>query len=71
MGRHVARQVAAHDVAKDRCALLFSDQGTQGLFSRFTDETSEFKLVKLKVKFTLEQAAKAQGGSRCTALLFP
>jgi hypothetical protein len=27
-------------------------------------------LVKVKVKFTLEQAAKAQGGSRYTALLF-
>jgi hypothetical protein len=26
--------------------------------------------VKIKVKFTLEQAMKAQRGSRCIALLF-
>jgi hypothetical protein len=26
--------------------------------------------VKVKVKFTLEQATKAQGGSRCIAILF-
>ena len=50
---------------------IISDQVTQGLFSRFTNETSEFKPVKLKVQFILEQATKAQGGSRCIALLFP
>jgi len=71
MWRRVTRQVAAHDVAKGRCALLFSDQETQGSFSRFTNKTSKFKPVKLKVKFTLEQATKAQGESRCIALLFP
>jgi hypothetical protein len=27
--------------------------------------------VKVKIKFTLEQATKAQRGSRVTALLFP
>jgi hypothetical protein len=27
--------------------------------------------VKVKVKFTLDQATKAQRGSRCIALLFP
>ena len=31
---------------------------------------SKLNLVKVKVKFTLEQATKAQRGSRGTALLF-
>jgi hypothetical protein len=63
--------VAAHDVAKGSCVLSFIDQETQDIFSRFTDETSKFKPVKVKVKFTLEQSTKAQGESKCIALLFP
>jgi hypothetical protein len=30
-----------------------------------------FLVVKVKVQFTLQQATKAQGGSRGIALLFP
>jgi hypothetical protein len=33
--------------------------------------TAIYVAVKVKVKFTLEQAMKAQRGSRGTALLFP
>jgi len=32
---------------------------------------TQFEKVKVKVKFTLEQATKAQSGSRGIALLFP
>jgi len=35
-----------------------------------TTQMKQTKLKKLKVKFTLEYATKAQRGSRCIALLF-
>ena len=40
-----------------------------GRFSERCDQ-SELRKVKVKVKFTLEQATKAQRGSRGIALLF-
>jgi len=47
---------------------MVSEQ-TQGN-NHLLDYATAFLLIKVKVKFTLEQATKAQRGSRGIALLF-
>jgi hypothetical protein len=44
------------------------------IFREYTQRSCSVKeliVLKKKVKFTLEQAMKAQRGRRCIALLFP
>jgi hypothetical protein len=48
---------------------LMDKEGSEVTVRRLGHERKELDWVKLKVKFTLEQATKAQRGSRGIALL--
>jgi hypothetical protein len=45
-------------------------QNSDEIYCRFVRRQSDYEKVKVKVKFTLEQATKSQRGSRGIALLF-
>ena len=49
---------------------MFRDKKTGTTDTRGNREEKVKVKVREKVNFTLEQATKAQGGSRCTPLLF-